>query len=62
AVGAGLKGAAGRAKHGAVSTAGTSVASDEKRNKPRESSRLGLWWCSRSIHRRVRIAERLGLW
>ncbi|RLM81059.1 hypothetical protein DVK05_08650 [Halorubrum sp. Atlit-8R] len=41
--GAGLKGAAARAKTGDARTAGASEASEEDRSEPIEPSRLGLW-------------------
>ncbi|WP_192812432.1 hypothetical protein [Halorubrum sp. T3] len=36
--------------------------SDEDRGEPIESSRLGLWRCSRSIRSRLFISEQLRLW
>jgi len=58
--GVGLKGAVVRTKPGAVSTAASSAS--EERNKPRESSRLGLWRNSLPIYYQSFISERLALW
>ena len=57
--GAGLKGAAGRTKHGDGST--TASGASEEHTEPRESSRLGLWRCSLSIHCLSCISKRLGI-